>query len=188
MNVYDFDGTIYAGDSSVDFIRYCMEKNKVCRSKLFSIIIGAVKYKAKVISTKDFKELFFSCITLLPENDRENLISNFWKRYYKNIQNWYINQRKDSDIIVSATPSFVLEPVKTKLGIQRIIATEFDVKTGKIIGENCKGEEKTTRFLMEYPDTVIDNFYSDTDSDFPMAKISKNAYKVNNGKIHAWKI
>ena len=31
MNVYDFDGTIYDGDSSVDFFRFCLKKYKILR-------------------------------------------------------------------------------------------------------------------------------------------------------------
>ena len=28
MNVYDFDDTIYNGDSSLDFVLFCFKKNK----------------------------------------------------------------------------------------------------------------------------------------------------------------
>ena len=35
MNIYDFDGTIYDGDSSIDFFKYSLKKHK----NLFLLLI-----------------------------------------------------------------------------------------------------------------------------------------------------
>ena len=43
------------------------------------------------------------------------------------------------------------------------------------------------RFYETYPDGVIENFYSDSVSDAPLAKISRNAFVVDkNGKPPSW--
>ena len=64
-----------------------------------------------------------------------------------------------------------------------------NLKNGDYIGENCYGEEKVNRFYKEYPNGVIDEFYSDSDSDLPLAKLAKVAYKVNRkGQVHKWNV
>ena len=61
MNVYDFDGTIYDGDSSIDFYLFCIKRKP---SILFKSIIkqlsGAVLYTFKLITKKRYKEKYFS--------------------------------------------------------------------------------------------------------------------------------
>ena len=38
LKLYDFDGTIYDGDSSFDFIRFCAKKdNRIRKNKLNTI-------------------------------------------------------------------------------------------------------------------------------------------------------
>ena len=67
-------------------------------------------------------------------------------------------------------------------------ATNVDLNTGKIIGENCYGEEKVKRFYQAgYNKDSIDEFYSDSLSDSPLADISKKAYIVIGEKLIPWK-
>ena len=62
-----------------------------------------------------------------------------------------------------------------------------EIKTGKIIGENCYGEEKVKRFYEAgYNKDSIDEFYSDSLSDSPLADISKTAYIVIKEKLVPW--
>ena len=39
MNVFDFDGTIYNGDSSKDFFFYCLKHYPKIRKKIFPVIV-----------------------------------------------------------------------------------------------------------------------------------------------------
>jgi phosphatidylglycerophosphatase C len=53
-------------------------------------------------------------------------------------------------VIVSASPALYLEPTGRQLGADAVLATELDVGpdgrlTGKLLGPNCRGEEKATR-------------------------------------------
>ena len=74
-----------------------------------------------------------------------------------------------------------------KLGVEKMMASKVDKKTGKYNGENCHGQEKVRRFYECYPDGVIENFYSDSVSDAPLAKISKEAFVINpKGKVVEW--
>lgn len=107
---------------------------------------------------------------------------------WKKIKTWYWENKKKSDIIISASPEFLLFPVTEKLDIQDVIATKLDINTGKIDGKNCRGKEKVVRFQEKYKLEEIDNFYSDSDADLPLATIAKRAYKVKGMQVQGWKI
>lgn len=101
------------------------------------------------------------------------------------IAEWYKVQCTKDDLVISASPDFLLVPICKKLGA-RLIASRVCSKSGRFIGDNCFGEEKVRRFFIEYQDVVINKFYTDSDADLPLAKISKTAFKVNNNAIKEW--
>lgn len=184
MNVYDFDRTIFQPDSSGAFYRYCLKHHfaAVIRTAPASAV-KAVLYSMGKIQTKELKEQLFSFLPMI-ENVDDTVIS-FWKENEKGLQNWYLRQKRDDDLIISASPEFLLRPVCDRLGV-RLIATQMDKKTGKISGLNCHDSEKVRRFEEEYPGEHIECFYSDSLSDFPMALLADRAYLVNGTEINPW--
>ena len=48
INVYDFDDTIYNGDSSFHFFLYAVKNFKVSFFKIFKIIFNAILYLFKL--------------------------------------------------------------------------------------------------------------------------------------------
>ena len=90
-------------------------------------------------------------------------------------------------MIISASPEFLLAPICRKLGIKHLIASKVDSKSGKYSGINCHGKEKVRRFCEKFKDGEVDEFYSDSLSDTPLAEISKKAFLVNGNKITEWK-
>jgi hypothetical protein len=107
MNVYDFDGTIYKGDSSLDFYLFVLIKRPY--------IIVLLPYQGfmyllsvfHVCSKEKMKEAFFSFIKMIPV---KRLVNEFWKKNSTKIQHWYLNQRNNSDVIISASSEFLLAP------------------------------------------------------------------------------
>ena len=67
------------------------------------------------------------------------------------------------------------------------MASKVDIHTGKYDGLNCHGEEKVIRFHEVYPDQKVENFYSDSRSDTPMAKLAEHAWLVNGDERRPWK-
>ena len=59
-------------------------------------------------------------------------------------------------------------------------------ETGRIAGRNCHGAEKVVRFHQEMGDAQVDEFYSDSLSDAPMARLAKKAYLVKGEKLAPW--
>lgn len=184
MNVYDFDETIFNPDSSFLFTVTTLKKYPALFFRLFSgLAKAAVGRLFKTVSTKELKEVIFSYLPYLDDTDAE--VRSFWERNQSRIQRWYLKQKRPDDIIISASPEFLLKPICRTLGV-RLICTRMDRHSGKIIGENCSGAEKVRRLYEEYPDAVIERFYSDAAVDTPLARIAEKAYRVNHGRIRPW--
>ena len=184
MNVYDFDQTVFWPDSSFCFVKYCLRHYpRAVLSTLPGVgIFGLLRLMEKA-ETKDLKERIFSFLPLLDDVDR--IVEEFWEEHRGNLQPWYLRQKRDDDLIISASPEFLLRPICDELGVS-LIATVMDPYTGKIHGPNCHDEEKVRRFKREYPDVRVESFYSDSLADAPMAALADYAYLVKNGAPTPW--
>ena len=184
MNVYDFDDTIYAGDSTVDFFFYCLKRKPAIAKYIPKQILGVWRYALKKITKENFKEAFFSFLNELKEP--EMYVEEFWETHEGNVKEWYLKQRRDDDIIISASPQFLIEPIGERLKIQKVIASPVDIHTGMYFGSNCKGKEKVRLFYEYMPNGVVEEFYSDSHSDLPMAKIAQKSFLVKGNMLSEW--
>jgi len=184
MNVYDFDKTIYAGDSTLDFYMYCLKKYPKIVFYLPPQLWAALLYVMGVYSKVRFKETFYSFLYSL--NDIDGVIDGFWASHEHKIQEWYKKQRHGSDVVISASPEFLLKPICEKLGIKILIASKVHKATGRYDGENCYGQNKVERLNCEIKEFVIDEFYSDSLSDAPLANLAKQSYHVDGETIISW--
>jgi len=183
MNVYDFDETIYSGDSTRDFYFYCIRKDVTLLRFLPKQGYYFLKYMFGVINKTAFKEKFYMFLGGIKNIDSE--IELFWKKNIRKIKPWYYEQKMEDDIIISASPEFLLKPVADKLGFT-LIASRVDKTCGKTEGENCYGEEKVKRLSEFMPKAEIEKFYSDSLSDSPLANISKEAFIVQKNELICW--
>lgn len=180
INGYDFDGTIYPGDSSVDFYLYC--RNRYPRVK--RDVFGALPLLfALIVRKKDLtreKERFYRYLSFVPDAAAE--AERFWSGQIALIKAWYLEQKREDDLIISASPEFFLTPVCRALGV-RLIASKVDPKTGRYDGKNCHDKEKVRRLREAYPEVEIHRFYSDSRVDTPLAKLAKEAFLVKGDVI-----
>lgn len=183
MNTYDFDETIYIRDSSVSFYLYCLKRypSAILCTVPRTLLMGAKKALGKIDITA-LKEQLFSFVRYI---DAERAVAQFWEEKFDGVGEWYLAQKKDDDIIISASPEFLLRPAAEKLGV-RLIATRMDSKTGRITGKNCHDVEKVRRFHEQYPGAHTECFYSDSLSDTPMAELADSAVLVTRGKLSPW--
>lgn len=183
MNVYDFDKTIYINDSSVDFIKSLyFKKPYLIFTCGFKSLIAGIKYFLHLYSKEDAKEVFFSILKHF--NNREDIINEFWDKHQNGIKEFYLKQKRDDDLIISASPLFLIEPICKRLKIN-YIASPLNLETIKYEGKNCYGEEKVIQFK-KYYNKEIEEFYSDSLSDSPLALIAKKAYLVSKSNIKEW--
>ncbi len=182
VDAYDFDKTIYDGDSSVDFYVFCLKRHKKIILGIFKLTIFYILYFFKLVHKTKVKEVFFSFLSKIDNISLE--VDKFWEVNKNKIKTFYLsNDNHNNDIIISASPEFLLEPICKKLGVKDLIASKVNNKTGKFLSENCKGIEKVNRLKNKYKDIIINNFYTDSYSDKPLIDISNNAYIVNKNKI-----
>ena len=184
MNVYDFDKTIYKRDSTVDFYFYSVKKYPKMLLEVFRLSATFVRYQFKAITKTQAKEVFYRFLRYIPDIDEE--IAMFWEHNIVDIKDWYLKQQQEDDVIISASPEFLLQPICDKLKIKYLIASRIDKKTGITTGENCYGVEKVNRFKQVSYYGKIDQFYSDSYSDDPLAKLASNSYLVKDDEISIW--
>ena len=181
MKAFDFDGTLYDGDSTFDFFMHCF----VCHPSLIRIfpccVFDYIKYKGGGIERDDFKERCFKRI--VPRVDVPIAVSAFWVSKRRKIKNWCAELLEPGDIVISASPTFLLKPVCNELNVD-LLATNVDTTSGVFLGPNLRGERKTAAFYACYGDAVPEEFFTDDIvSDEPMIKLSKRAYCVSGDCI-----
>lgn len=186
MNVYDFDGTIYQGDSSVDFYVYCLKRRPRLFLELPRFFRYCVLYKLGKVSKRELKEVYFHFLTKL--DDAEDFVRQFWNRHECRIKSWYLQQKSEEDVVITASPEFLILEICKRLGIRRLIATKVDIHSGNFLSENCYGNEKVKRFRQVFSEKKIGEFYSDSESDLPMARIAEHAYLVVNNRLIEWNV
>ncbi len=184
MNVYDFDNTIYEGDSTVDFLRY----NLKVQPSLWRCVPGAVwsflLYRLGRRTKTEFKGTVFLALKDVP--DLQKRIADFWALHFSNIKPWYPKIRLEDDVVVSASPDFLVRPACERLGIRYVIASPVDPGTCRYTGENCWGPEKVRRFREEFPDAHVENAFSDSLSDAPICALAEQAYLVLGSEFLPW--
>lgn len=183
MNTYDFDGTIYHGDSTVDFFLFALKTKPAILRYFPCQLAGALRYGLGLADKTFLKEKFFS---FFPAIDASDLVEVFWAAKHGNIYPWYPPHHKNDDIILSASPEFLLRPICKRLGVQHLIASRVDPSTGKFEGVNCRGSEKVKRLKEEYGVLHVDEFFSDSKADSPMAAIADHAFLIRGGKPVDW--
>lgn len=184
MNVYDFDKTIYAGDSTLDFTRFCYRRHPLLLRFLPGQVLAFVPYALGLIDKTAFKQRFYRYYRGVKDINAE--VRLFWETHKQKIEPWYLEQKSESDVIVSASPEFLLRPICAELGVSSLIASRVDSKTGVYDGLNCYGEEKVVRFREVFGEAAVERFYSDSLSDAPLAALASESFLISGGKAVPW--
>ena len=183
MNVYDFDNTILRGDSSVRFFFYCLRHFPRMWADIPGQALNGAQFLLRLKPKQAFKQRMFAYLTRI--GDVDAAVDAFWKANLSRIKAWYPPLHREDDVVISASPEFLLRPAAERLGVS-LIATPMDPYSGRILGRNCHDEEKLRRFRAEYPDSDIDCFYSDSLSDAPLASIAAHAILVKGDRLLPW--
>ncbi len=181
--VLDFDRTVYDGDSTAGFYRRCLLRYpRVALDLPLSCWYFLAMWLGLVSKTRA-KERFYRFLRYVPDVEAET--QAFWAANVQKIKRWYLESRRSDDLIVSASPEFLLLPICDKLQVS-LLASRVDPKTGETQGLNCHGEEKRRRLLEACPDIEIESFYSDALSDAPLARMAGQAFFVRGERVLPW--
>ncbi len=186
VNAYDFDKTIYNGDSTAHFYFYCLKHQPKIIKWLPYQAWSFLKYLLGIYTKTQFKERFYKFFKSI--NDIEKTVEEFWDKKICNIKTWYLKNSREDDIIISASPDFLLRPAIRRLKLTNLIASRVDLHDGKYTGLNCWGDEKVKRLRTEMGNVEYDYFYSDSYSDTPLAELAKiESFIVKGEKLMPWK-
>lgn len=185
MNAYDFDETIYAGECSVEFFMYCFRLDPSLIKFLPGVIKGFILYKKEKVTLEQLlndygrvMEEYLSTHSL----GMEEAVTKFWDKHIKKIKPFYLGQKKEDDVIITASPEFLMREACERLGIKNLICTKMDVKTGKI-EKPCFREAKIDCFLEHFPEGEIDEFYTDSMNDKFLMPFAQKVFLVKGSKI-----
>ena len=187
MNAYDFDGTIYPGDCSVEFGLFCcMHHPKMWVTFFPKAITNLIKYKKGSMKRAKMMKEYFKFLRKDRLKDFDKLIQKFSDKNEKKISKWYLNQKKPDDLIISASPTCIIAPIAKRLGVN-YAATEYDREFGVII-DNLMFAKGKARYIIDKGFPVIDNFYSDSLADTPLALCAEKAHLVidNAQRVVDW--
>ena len=177
MNVYDFDGTIFPGDCSIGFCFWCMKRHPKMYFTFFPKMMKNL-FLRKIGKMPEYlvQRKFFGYLTMV--DDFEEQIERYWDKNEKKISAWYLAQKRSDDLIISASPTCIIRPIAERLGVN-YIATEYDREFGVLLNNIMYAREKA-RYIYDHGFPVIDNFYSDSLADTPLALCSEKAHLVTN--------
>ena len=182
MNVYDFDKTIYPRDSTAQFYLWCLRRYPASWVTLPCTAWAFFCLGLKIMPKTRCKQIFYRFLRHVPSAAPET----FWREHIRDVCPWYLAQRREDDLVISASPEFLLRPVAKAVGFA-LMASPVDQATGLYRGENCHGQEKVRRFQQRYADAPIEGFWSDSRSDDPMARLAKQAFLVKkDGQMVPW--
>ena len=105
MNIYDFDKTLFAGDSTAAFLKYSMRKHPGLIRFLPGMGLAAAEhYLLKRTTKTQMKQRFYRIFT---GYDAQALLEEFWDRHQHKVFPWYASQQEETDIVISASPEFL---------------------------------------------------------------------------------
>ena len=175
MNVYDFDGTIFPTDCSIGFCIWCMNRHpKLWFTFAPKAIRNVILKKKGKLSEAAMQRKFFSYLTLIDDFDKQ--IERYWDKNEKKIAKWYLAQKSPDDLIISASPSCIIEPIAKRLGVH-FMATEYDREFGVYLNNMMYAKEKA-KYILDHGFPMIENFYSDSLADTPLALCAEKAHLV----------
>jgi len=185
IDVYDFDGTIYDGDSTADFVLFCLRRHPAMITGAPRLAAAALKLAMKKINLTKFKSVLFGEMSRRFSLEEE--ADAFWKseKTRSRLGPWFFETPRDLPIVIaSASPEFELCHAAKILGVETLIGTRCDMKTGELFGKNCKGAEKIERIREIFGDFEVRAMYTDdARADGPLLAIAREKYIVTHGKV-----
>ena len=184
MKVFDFDNTIYKGESAFHFAFYMIRHNKRIIRFIPMILVTTVGYKLCVLSKERLEDVINSIFAGVLDGTESpaELTAPFWKTHAKRLNHDILALIEPDDVIISASPDFMFEGIRDLLNTDRIVGTEVDIAAKKIIRFNF-GDNKVKHYKEVYGDQKIDAFYTDSYNDKAMMEIAEEVYIVKKGKI-----
>lgn len=184
IDVYDFDHTLYDGDTIVDLWCFAVGRHPALLRFLPRQLWALLMRVLGIWSAGKAKSVF-QCYFVGIHLEEE--VEAFWasEKIRHKLVSFLSGRPNDLPrVVASASARLVLLPVAELLTVDAIIGTEIDPDTGVLIGENCKGEAKLTAIAKHFPNFTMRAMYTDdTKADGPLLRLAEERYLVKKGQI-----
>jgi len=181
--VFDFDKTLTNKDTLFGFYKTVAGNDHGFFAKRIILIAAGVLYKVRLLKNDTLKSIG---IKLFVKGKTRCELESAAKKYAKQIEfnDIYFNHYQKADgekWIISASPEIYLNLLFPG---ENVAGTTFNFTEEKAEGLNVNmfGQEKK-RFLNGKGVSIIDEFYTDSQSDKPLMDISKKVYIVEKGEF-----
>jgi len=184
IDVYDFDKTVVPYDSAMKYWHWCLLHRPQLLLILPFQIIWSLLALLRIISVPTYKKGCFRFVSLL---NTEKTVRKFWDKHQKDVYPFFLPENRDGSrpcVIISASPYFLISEIAQRLGADYCIATNHDAKTGKLIGQVCRREQKIVRLKELLPDAQIVDVYTDSiEHDKFILDAGQNRYIAKKGVL-----
>ena len=179
IDVYDFDGTLYHGDSTIHFWFYCLARKPALLRYLPRQGRAVLMLALRRWDLTRTKSEFFAYLTGI---DVPAMAEAFWAcpATVKRLMPWFCPEDSELPVvIISASPELTLRPLLARWPTVRLIGTQVNPATGQLLGRNCKGTEKVARLAALVPDAQIRAMYTDDlRADAPLLRLAQQRFHV----------
>lgn len=184
VNVFDFDNTLYRGESSVDLALYMIKNNKKIILYLPKIFYNLVKYKLCMVEKSKMITAINDFLQNVLRSKEELLgaIDGFWANNRHKLNVNMLKRINSNDVIITAGPDFLLNGIRDMLNTDNILCSSVDTETMKVRYLNF-GSSKAKYYKKKYGSKRIDCFYTDSYNDKALMELSERVYLVKNGRL-----
>ena len=187
LALFDLDNTLLSDDSDYRWGQFLVERQLIDTDKHTKKNLAFYQqYVDGTLNIHEFCAFSFEFLTTKSMEDLAKLHEDFMQTHIAPAMSEkskaLIAQHKAMDhtlMVITATNSFVTQPIVTAFGIENLIATEPKIENGRytreIDGVPSFKEGKVTRlkaWLTENNETLEDSyFYSDSHNDLPLLEL-----------------
>ena len=200
LAIFDLDNTLIGGDSDYLWGEFLCDEGIITDRESFQKMndyfyhqyeIGELDiYAWAEFSFKVLSEHSFDKLNQLRKDFMETKIRPI---FLEKAQNCIDNHKKNGDsvLVITASNTFVTQPIVEMYGIEQLLATEPEFVsgrfTGKVSGIPCFQSGKIDN-LMPWLETNNENligsyFYSDSHNDLPLLELVDNPVAINGDPI-----
>ncbi|ABR36424.1 HAD family hydrolase [Clostridium beijerinckii] len=201
LAIFDIDYTITKKETLMELFKYAIKKDKKNLRFLPRAIYCGIMYAIGIYDERKVKETFLRFIDGIKEEELAELVKEFYDERLKNIlyddalKMMKKLKNEGYDIyLISASPEFYVNEFYNIKEVDKVIGTKFGFENGtfvrKMVGNNCKGEEKVRRLNEILKDEKIEvdfkesYMFSDSLSDKPLLDLVGKPYLINYKKNH----
>ena len=190
--LFDIDKTLIPYDSFLKWIALVLKKNKSKWLKIPGLVLGGFTAIGKPEKLTRYKEKWLSLADGLAEEEIAELSEKFVKeRIIPDLKPGVeekIKQYKDSGytiIFATASPEVYFRYLAEYFEVDYFFGTQAQNCDGKwkIVGQNCKGQEKIRRISEKLSENEINKAesvgFSDSMSDYPFSRLVKSFHLVD---------